>query len=73
MLDFLKPKAKSKGRVGLVVNPHTIAIAYLEERDGSPYLIACERVDLNSEKDTEKELTALVKRLDLEGKECSYK
>ncbi len=72
MWQLFKSKAKSKGRVGLVVNPHAVALAHVDDRGGAPQLMACEHIALDSDKSAEKELATLVKSLDLEGVQCSY-
>ena len=50
VMQLLKKKAKPTSRVGLIVNSDLLAIAEVEDRAGSPYLLRCERVALNSEK-----------------------
>lgn len=71
-MQFFKKKAKSSSRVGVVVSSDQLAVAHMGERGGEPYLIDCERVVLQSEKDAGKALAKLVKELQLEGKQCSY-
>ena len=71
-MQFFKRKAKVSSRVGLVVSSDHLAIAHMGDRDGAPYLIACERVALQSEKDAGKALAKIVKTLEVEGKQCSY-
>jgi len=71
-MQFFKKKAKSNSRVGVVVSADQLAVAHMGERAGEPYLIDCERVVLQSEKEAGKALEKLVKELQLEGKQCSY-
>jgi MSHA biogenesis protein MshI len=71
-MQFFKKKQKPSGRVGLVINPHTLALAHLEERDGDPCLVHCRQMTLQSEKESARALASLVKEFDLEGEPCSY-
>lgn len=71
-MQFFKKKAKSNSRVGVVVSADQLAVAHMGERAGEPFLIDCERVVLQSEKEAGKALEKLVKELQLEGKQCSY-
>ncbi|PCJ22360.1 MAG: hypothetical protein COA96_14725 [SAR86 cluster bacterium] len=71
-MQFFKKKAKSSSRVGLVINSDQLALACVENRDGEPYLLNCEMVKLQSEKDGGKALAKLVKDLELENTQCSY-
>lgn len=71
-MQLFKKKAKSSGRVGLIVNSDQIAIANVEERSGFPYLLGCERVALKTQKTAGPALAKLVKDLGLEGAQCSY-
>jgi len=71
-MQLLKKKAKPTSRVGLIVNSDLLAIAEVEDRAGSPYLLRCERVALNSEKDAAEALSKLVEDFALEGTPCSY-
>lgn len=72
MLDFFKKKAKSTGRVGLMVQADQLVLAHVEQRKGAPYLLHCERIELASIKDAPDALEKIVKDLDLEGTQCSY-
>lgn len=72
MLDFLKKKKKSTGRVGLMVQSDQIVLAHMEQREGAPYLLNCERVEIDSPKAAPEALEELVNKLDLEGTQCSY-
>ena len=71
-MQFFAKKAKSKGRVGLIVNPTSLALVHIIEKEGAPYLLQAERVALESEREAGKALTDLVKDMDLEGTQCSY-
>jgi MSHA biogenesis protein MshI len=71
-MQFFKKKAKSNSRVGVLVSSDQLAVAWMGERDGAPYLIAFERVALQSEQDAGMALSKLVKSMKIEGKECSY-
>jgi len=71
-MQFFKKKAKSSSRVGVLVSSDQLAVAWMGERDGAPYLIAFERVALQSEEDAGMALSKLVKSMKIEGKECSY-
>ena len=71
-MQFFKKKAKSSSRVGLVVSSDQLAVAHMGERNGAPYLIACERVALQSERDAGRALAKIVKTMEIEGKQCSY-
>lgn len=72
MLDFLKKKKKSTGRVGLMVQSDQLVLAHVEQRNGAPYLLNCERIALESAKQAPEVLEKLVKELDIEGTQCSY-
>ena len=71
-LPFFKKKAKSAGRVGVTVFPDMLSVAHLEMRKGLPYLLQCETVPLESEKEAGKALAKLVKDMGLEDEQCSY-
>lgn len=72
MFQFLKKKTKSTGRVGLMVQSDQLVLAHMEQRGGSPYLLNCKRIALESAKDAPAVLENLVKEMDLEGTQCSY-
>ena len=71
-MQLFGKKAKSKGRVGLMINEDSIAIAYLESRRGEPRLISCQNLALESAGSAGKMLEKLVKQMNLEGEQCSY-
>lgn len=71
-LPFFKKKARSAGRVGVTVFPDLLSVVHLEMRKGVPYLLQCEAVPLESEKEAGKALSKLVKDMGLEGEQCSY-
>ena len=72
IMQFFKKKAKSTGRVGLLLGAEQLVVAHMGEQDGAPYLINCERMDVESEKDAANSLGKIVKDLGLEGMECSF-
>ena len=71
MLQFLKKKPKSTGRVGLMMQSDRLMLAHMETQGGAPFLRGLEQVDLSSSKDTAAALAKLVKDFDLEGTQCS--
>ncbi len=71
-MQFFKRKAKSSSRVGFAVSSDQLAVVHMGERKGAPYLIAWERVALQSENDVGKALAKVVKTMEIEGKQCSY-
>ena len=71
-LPFFKKKARSAGRVGVTVSPDLLTVVHLEMRKGVPYLLQCENVPLESEKDAPKALAKLVKDMGIEEEQCSY-
>ncbi len=71
-MQFFKKKAKSSARVGVVINAEELALAHMGERDAAPYLLHCESVPLESEKDAGIALIKIVKDLGLEGSQCSF-
>ena len=71
-MQFFSKKKKSSGRVGVVINPQTLALAHLEERGGDPWLLHCRQLPMESEQDVTKALANLVKEYELEGEQCSY-
>ncbi len=71
-VQLFKKKAKHQGRVGVACVPGKLAIAHLEQRNGSPHLLDAQVHDLES-KDNQKELLSkCVKKMDLEDRQCSY-
>jgi MSHA biogenesis protein MshI len=72
MLEFLKKKTKSTGRVGLMVQSDQLVLAYVEQRGGSPYLLNCKRIPLVSPKEAAAVLEDLVKEYEMEGTQCSF-
>lgn len=71
-MQFFRKKAKSNSRVGVVVSSDQLAVAHMGERDGAAYLIDFERVALQSERDSGKALSNLVKSMEIEDKQCSF-
>lgn len=71
-MQLFRKKAKSMSRVGIIVVGDKLAIAEVEDRAGSPYLLNCERLVLPAEKDAGKVLAKAVKDMGLEGKQCSF-
>jgi MSHA biogenesis protein MshI len=71
-MQFFKKKAKSSDRVGVAFNVDQLALAHMGERDGAPYLLHCETVDVDSERDAADALIKIVKKLKLEGAQCSF-
>lgn len=71
-MQFFGKKAKSASRIGIIAAGDKLAIAHVEERGGTPYLLNCERLALPSEKDAGKVLAKVVKDMHLEGKQCSF-
>ena len=72
IMQFFKKKAKSKGRVGLSINSERLAFVHMEEKEGVPHLLNCQRIALESGKKAGEALNKLVKDLALEGTQCSY-
>lgn len=72
IMQFFKKKAKSSARVGVVINAEELALAHMGERDDAPYLLHCESVAVESEKDAGIALIKIVKDLGLEGSQCSF-
>lgn len=72
IMQFFGKKAKSASRVGIIAAGDKLAIAHVEDRAGTPFLLNCERLLLPSEKDTGKVLAKAVKDMGLEGKQCSF-
>ena len=72
MMQFFRKKARTTSRVGIVSYPDQLVVAHVEERDGSPYLLQCERAALESGKDASRILVKLVKDMGLEDRQCSY-
>lgn len=55
-----------------MVQSDQLVLAHVEQRNGSPYVLNCKRIALDSAKDAPAVLEDLVKELDLEGTQCSY-
>jgi MSHA biogenesis protein MshI len=72
MFQFLKKKTKSTSRVGLMVQSDQLVLAHVDLRNGSPYVLNCKQIALDSAKDAPAVLEDLVKELNLEGTQCSY-
>jgi len=72
IMQFFKKKAKSTSRVGAIIAGDKLAVAHVEQRDGEPYLLNCERLSLASEKDAGKVLAKAVKEMGLQDKQCSF-
>jgi MSHA biogenesis protein MshI len=72
MLQFLKKKTKSTGRVGLMVQSDQLVLAHVEQRGGSPYLLSCKKIPLASPKEAAAILEDLVKEYEMEGTQCSF-
>lgn len=71
-MQFFKKKAKSSDRVGVAFNIDQLALAHMGERDGAPYLLHCETVDVDSDRNAADALIKIVKKLKLEGAQCSF-
>lgn len=71
-IQFWKKKPVSTGRVGLSIGEDQIALAYMETKNGAPYLEECRVVELSSMKEAGKELKNIVEELELEEKQASY-
>ena len=71
-MRFFNKQSKSTSRVGLVIHPDRLAIAQLDDRNGSPVLLQCRTEPLDSPKSAGKVLSKLVKELDLENQQVSY-
>lgn len=56
----------------MVIHPDRLAIAQLDDRNGSPVLLQCQSVPLDSPKNAGKLLNQLVKDLELENQQVSY-
>lgn len=71
-MQFFRKKAKSTGRVGLVIKSDHVALAHVEIRDGEPFLLHCERMAMQSQKEAPAVLAKMVKEFELEGEQCSF-
>ena len=63
IMQFFKKKAKSSARVGVVINAEELAVAHMGERDDAPYLLHCESIAVESEKNAVIALIKIVKDL----------
>lgn len=71
-VQLFNRKPKQQGRVGVACVPGKMAIAHLEQRQGTPHLINCKALDLESKEKQAELLSKWVKKMDLEDKQCSY-
>lgn len=71
-MQLFKKKPKQQGRVGVACVPGKLAIAHLEQRQGSPHLLDCQVHDMESAAQQADLLGKSVKKMDLEEKQCSY-
>lgn len=55
-----------------MVQSDQLVLAHVEQRNGSPYLLDCKRLPLESAKDVAEVLADLVKEMDIAGTQCSY-
>lgn len=55
-----------------MVQSDQLVLAHVEQRNGSPYLLNCKQVPLDSPKQATAILEDLVKEYELEGTQCSY-
>ena len=65
MASFFRKKVKDSGRVGVTVNSEQLVLAHVVENQGMPFLLNCERVVLQSEREAGDALEQLVKKLNL--------
>ncbi len=72
MASFFRKKVKDSGRVGVTVNSEQLVLAHVVENQGMPFLLNCERVVLQSEREAGDALEQLVKKLNLVGVQCSF-
>lgn len=71
-MSWFKKSAGSSSRVGVVVNADQVVVAHIENRIGTPHLVNCRSVAIDSEKSAPRVLTRLVKDLALEGELCNF-
>lgn len=55
-----------------MIQSDQLVLVHTEQKGGSPYLLNCKQIALESAKDAPEVLANLVKELELEGTQCSY-
>lgn len=70
-MQFFKRKAKSAGRVGLVVNAEQLAIVHVVDKDGLPFIQQCETWGMDSPISDPEFITKHIKNMGLDGLQCS--
>lgn len=71
-MQLFRKKAKSTSRVGMIIAGDKLAVAHVEERNGEPYLLDCQRFAVPSDKDAPKVLGKAVKEMHLQDRQCSF-